>query len=85
MLNELGTACERQDWPAIKAKAHELKGTAANFGYPQLAAAAVQLELKAEEDNADAVADIYRVLRRLQARIENGLSANSDSEQSVFA
>lgn len=78
-LTELGSTARAENFKAVAALAHKLKGSAGMYGYPELAAAAKTLEVSAKNGDSTGVLKSLEAAISLSQQIERGLSTSSIS------
>jgi two-component system, sensor histidine kinase and response regulator len=71
----LATLLAQQDWPALRAKAHRLRGAAGNLALTQVHDGAVQLELAAQQGNLPRVQTLVPALSDALAAAAQALQA----------
>ncbi|MBT9588852.1 response regulator, partial [bacterium] len=62
MVVDIESALAAQDWPALSAAAHMLRGSAGNFGAHRLATLCAQLETQAKEARVEGLAELVKPL-----------------------
>ncbi len=78
MLGDLHSALDAANWNQLSRLGHKLKGEAATYGYPDLAALASKLEERTAAPQpplAGDVADLMRDLDTMTERVTVGLNA----------
>lgn len=78
-IAEFTAAVESGDLPKVGRLAHTLKGTASNYGYPELADIAILIESRVKKDNRDDMVltdlqSLREVCGRIQSFFENGMT-----------
>jgi signal transduction histidine kinase/DNA-binding response OmpR family regulator/HPt (histidine-containing phosphotransfer) domain-containing protein len=74
-FDEMSAAIEAKDKGRVAALAHKLKGTAANYGYPDLSevAAALETEVKGESEEIASFELMIQRMKELNKRMRQGL------------
>ncbi len=70
-MDAITTAYDENDWGSLRSLTHKLAG-AAIFGYPQLGAAAHEVEKCVDKGNYDRLFSLIRQLRDTAGRIQAG-------------
>jgi HPt (histidine-containing phosphotransfer) domain-containing protein len=73
MIAELGTLHDKEDWPALKDKVHDLKGLGGGYGYPQISEVAMSMENDLRGKTYNQIRARLDSLEQLLHRIELGL------------
>ena len=77
-LTKLRQAHAQQNWPELKSKLHNLKGTGGGFGYPLLTELAGKAEFQVFSENYDAVKAFLDEIGRTVECIQQGLQQGSE-------
>lgn len=72
-LSELRQAFERLDWSRLISLAHQLKGAAGSYGYPDISAVAAAMESAFRTHHAECFGQWASELERLTAAASAGL------------
>lgn len=71
-LQEIAHAAEAMDWATMGGVVHTLKGTAGNFGYPDLSKLADQLNKAIRANQEDAIIEHWEILKlAMQSTLKN--------------
>jgi len=73
---EIGSAFQNRDFPDLKLKVHSLKGSAGNFGYPELHKLCQRLEFELATANEPAISELLQDMGNLVDLISKGLPGN---------
>jgi signal transduction histidine kinase/DNA-binding NarL/FixJ family response regulator len=74
---EIASAFQTRDFPDLKLKVHSLKGSAGNFGYPELHKLCQRLEFELATANEPAIADLLQEMGELVELIGSGLPGHT--------
>ena len=73
-ISQLERAFTQQDWASFRQSAHQLKGAAGSYGFPQLTPILAQLEsLKCESIDPREIESVLFALRDTSARMRPGM------------
>ena len=78
LLEPVDQAWKDEDWPTLKAKAHDLKGVAGGYGFPQLTEVAGQIEFELAKQTFDGIEPLIDIMWALYQRIQQGMRANTE-------
>lgn len=70
-----------QDWPALRARLHDLKGIAGGYGFPQLSATAGRMHFALSAGDAAGVSHLLGELKNLRDRILSGANKDKINQQ----
>jgi len=77
VCRDIGAAFEKRDFPDLSMKVHSLKGSAGNFGYPELHKLCQRLEFELATSNEPAIAELIQDIDVLAELIGQGLPGNT--------
>jgi HPt (histidine-containing phosphotransfer) domain-containing protein len=82
-LDQLEAAERDGDWSTIREQAHDLKGVAGTFGALRLQELAGQLEVMADEENAQSIAPILDAMRRTSETAKAAIEKILESQGTI--
>jgi CheY-like chemotaxis protein len=78
LLEPIDQAWKDQDWQKLKANAHDLKGVAGGYGFPQLTQVAGQIEFELAKQTFDGIEPLIDEMWALYQRIQRGIQTNAE-------
>jgi HPt (histidine-containing phosphotransfer) domain-containing protein len=78
LLEPIDQAWKDEDWQTLEAKAHDLKGVAGGYGFPQLTGVAGRIEFELAKQTFDGIEPLIDEMWALHRRIRQGMQVNAE-------
>lgn len=78
LLDPIDQAWKDGDWQTLEAKAHDLKGVAGSYGFPQLTGVAGRIEFELAKQTFDGIEPLIDEMWALHRRIRQGMQVNPE-------